>query len=199
MLTPKQHQIYQMLFKYIVQNGYAPSISEIAQAVDSRSKGYIHRQLQALEKAGKIRRTDDSQRNIELIEEEEGGGSGSLPIIGRIAAGCPIEAVEDDRNVDISGLLGGNRFVLEVKGDSMLGDNICDGDYIICERCATVDTNDIAVVLVDRSDATLKRVKDNRNGTVSLIPSNPHFSPLVYRKEEILIQGVYLGLLRLEH
>jgi len=95
-------------------------------------------------------------------------------------------------------LLKDNRFVLEVKGDSMQGDDICDGDYIICEPRSNINKDDIAVVLIDSVETTLKRIQYNQDRTVTLFASNPSYSPpMLYNNERVTIQGVYIGLLRL--
>ncbi len=199
MLTKKKDRIYQFIFRYILEHDYAPSIAEIAEGLGIKSKGHVHREIKVLEKAGLIIRTKASHRNIQLVDQDEGGTGGSLPILGHIAAGSPIEAIENNESLDIANtLLGRNRFVLKVKGDSMLGDNICDGDYIICERRHEMNQRDIAIVLINNSEATLKRLKNNANGTISLLPSNPEFPIQTYRQEAISVQGIYLGLLRLE-
>lgn len=198
MLTRKQQQTYQFIRDYITREGMAPTEAEIALGIGIQSRGVVHRYVKALEAAGLIELIANKRRNIRLIAEEE--DSAELPIIGRIAAGLPIEAMQDYRSVNLaSTLLGPNRFILEVKGDSMIGDNICDGDYIICESRSTANPSDIAVVLIAGEEASLKRVQKNSDGTVTLLPSNPHYSPMVYPAAEIQIQGIYIGLLRLEN
>lgn len=123
-------------------------------------------------------------------------------MIGRIAAGKPIEIlaeVEQER-IDVNALLANqNRFLLEVRGDSMIGDNICDGDLVICEKSSTLKKKgQIAVVIVKNTEATLKRIM-REDGKVVLIPSNPNLAPMEYEAEDIKIQGIYLGLLRLKN
>lgn len=121
-----------------------------------------------------------------------------LPIIGKIAAGNPIEPLQTSQVLDLTDLmLGPNRFVLEVIGDSMSGDNICQGYYIICERCERANGGEIVVALINSAEATLKRFRKNRDDTVTLLPSNPEHSPITYQAEQVKIQGVFLGLIRL--
>ncbi|MSP53431.1 MAG: hypothetical protein EXR81_04160 [Gammaproteobacteria bacterium] len=111
----------------------------------------------------------------------------------------PIEAIAIPEVINISKLLlGADRYLLEVKGYSMIGDNICDGDLVVCQQCDTVAEGAIAVVLIDDESATLKRVHyDEKRGTITLIPSNASLLPVEYKAERITIQGLYLGLLRL--
>jgi repressor LexA len=122
-----------------------------------------------------------------------------LPLLGCIAAGEPIDALPFNEAVNIAkSVLGKDRYLLAVKGNSMIGDNICDGDLVVCQQCDTVPEGAIAVVLVDDDSATLKRVHyDLERGTITLIPSNPALLPIEYKAERITIQGLYIGLLRL--
>ena len=160
----------------------------------------MHRYVTALADSGFIELIPNHRRNIRLIDEIDEDKKWYLPLMGKIAAGSPIEAIEDDQHIDVSKvLLGPNRFVLEVKGDSMIGDNICDGDYIICESDNKFTKNTIAVVLVDNQETTLKRIYPNEDGSVTLIPSNPTLSPAVYQQERIQVQGIYIGLFRLSY
>lgn len=196
MLTAKQHETFQFICQYIEEHGYAPTTREIAEGINIRSRGVVHRYLSALAEKGYIELVSNRHRNIKVIAPL--ASNDELPIIGAIAAGHAIEAISEPRHINISHhFLGPDRFILQVKGDSMLGDNICDGDYIICEKRMHFDKNEILVVLVEGQDATLKRVKKNSDNTVTLIPSNPNYSPVVYPSDQVEIQGVYLGLIRL--
>jgi repressor LexA len=136
-------------------------------------------------------------RNIRLNKMVE-----VLPLVGRIAAGKRREMIAEleQERIDVNALLANqNRFLLEVKGDSMIGDNICDGDLVICEKAAVLKRKgQIAVVIVKNSEATLKRIMREGNKVI-LIPSNPNLIPMEYEAEDIQIQGFYLGLLRLRN
>jgi repressor LexA len=195
MLTESQHKTLQIIRDYIIANGFAPTISEILQEMKIKSRSLIQRNLRALETAGFITLLPNKRRNIELLEEEEAG----LPLVGRIAAGQPIEAISHPEIINIPKLfLGPDRYLLEVKGDSMIGDSICDGDLVVCEYSNIAREGDIAVALIDNEAATLKRVHHNKTaGTVSLIPSNPALLPMEYQASRVTIQGLYLGLLRI--
>ena len=195
MLRETEANTLNAIKQHIQRTEFAPTISEILAILNLKSRSLIQRNLKALVEDGYIRLLPNRRRNIELVEPEKRG----LPLLGRIAAGEPIEAITDDEIIDIPNLiLGDDRYLLEVKGDSMIGDSICDGDLVICKHSNTATNDDIAVVLVDGESATLKRLRhDKNNGTIALIPSNPAFMPEEYAAERITVQGIYLGLLRL--
>ncbi len=195
-LTAKQQLAYEFIRSFILRHHYAPTDAEIATGIGIKSRGVAHRYVTALVKAGLIETTPDKRRNICLSDASH---SFHIPVIGRIAAGQPIEAIQSHEMLNVNqALLGANRFVLEVQGDSMIGDNICNGDYIICERRDAIKTGDIVVALVDNQEATLKRLEHNSDQTLSLIPSNPTMSPMRSNAEQVSVQGVYIGLLRLD-
>jgi len=197
MLTAKQYETYHFIRQYIREFGYAPTEAEIAEGIGIKSRGVVHRYVSALAEEGFITIEPGHRRNIMVTNLAE--SSTGLPILGNIAAGSPIEAIEDRRFFDISEtIVKPNRFLLEVKGDSMIGDNICNGDYVICKSANTADEGVIVVALVDNQEVTLKRIKCNKDGTVLLVPSNPKMLPMKYPADQVKIQGVYLGLLRLD-
>lgn len=197
MLTNKQKQTFDAIKSYIRTHQIAPTESELAELIGlkSRSRGVVHRYLTALCEAGLIRLVPHRRRNIELVQTWD---ENELPILGKIAAGQPIEAIATQESLNVSQtLLGENRFVLQVKGDSMVGDNICDGDFIICEQRQTANAQDIAVCLVNQEEVTLKRIKPAQSGQVTLVPSNPNLKPMNYPADQVKIQGIYVGLIRL--
>ncbi|MBL4648025.1 MAG: repressor LexA [Gammaproteobacteria bacterium] len=196
MLTAPQQATYNYIKDFIAENGYAPTTKEIAEGLNRRSRSAIHRILQALESLDFLLLLPNRRRNIRLKERLED----NLPCIeGTIAAGQPIEAISNAQPLDVNAVLAGQgRYLLEVRGDSMIGDNICDGDLVVCEKTSLVKIGQIAVVLIDNQEATLKRVFVNKSESkVTLIPSNPNMTPMEYHAEQVQIQGVYLGLLRL--
>jgi len=196
MLTASQYKTYQFIKNYIQNYGYAPTEAEIAMGIGIKSRGVVHRYVHALKDAGYIFVKPGKRRNIGLTEVTE--REYSLPLIGKIAAGKPIEAIANNEMVDLTNyLLGPNRFVLKVCGDSMIGDNIMDGDYVVCESRGTARSGEIVVALIDNQEATLKRLEKDKDNKISLIPSNPTLKPMSYEAERVNIQGVYLGLLRL--
>lgn len=200
MLTASQHKTLQIIKDYVAANGFAPTISEILTMQDVRSRSFIQRNIQALEEAGLVNLVANRRRNIELLEDRQikKEAQGGLPLVGRIAAGQPIEAISNPEMIKLPELLiGPDRYLLEVKGDSMIGDNICDGDLVICAYSDIARNGQIVVALIDNEAATLKRiVHDHQAKTVALIPSNPTLAPMEYQAERVTIQGIYLGLLR---
>lgn len=197
MLTAKQHQTYQFIQDYLSRHGYAPTESEIAAGIGIRSRGVVHRYVSALAREGLIQITSGRRRNFQLIQSEA-ANTGELPIVGTIAAGKPIEAIENHQIFSMTEKLAKpNHFILVVKGDSMIGDNICDGDFIICEKADTAKNGDIIIALIDQHEATLKRFKRHDQNQVMLIPSNPTLQPMLYNAERVTVQGIYKGLIRL--
>tara|TARA_R110000868_G_scaffold8205_3_gene42473 strand:+ start:67866 stop:68504 length:639 start_codon:yes stop_codon:yes gene_type:complete len=197
-LTESQYQTYDFIKHFIKDEGYAPTTAEITKGLGLKSRSAVHRNLQAISTEGLISLLPNRRRNIRLNETFE---DELLPLVGRIAAGQPIETIaqREQEHVNVNDILSGqDRYMLEVKGDSMLGDNICDGDLVVCQRTHDAKRGQIAVVIVNRDEATLKRVmRDTENGKVILIPSNPSHAPQEYDAANVEIQGVYLGLLRL--
>jgi repressor LexA len=200
MLTPKLQQTFHFIQDYVKKNSYAPTCSEIASGIGIKSRGVVHRYVSVLADEGLIRIVPGHRRNIELIGPEDiKSANDVLPILGDIAAGQPISAIENQEMFSFSeNLVRDNRFILNVKGDSMIGDNICDGDYVICERGNVASKGKIVVVLVENQDASLKRIKTNDNGTVALIPSNPDMKAIIYPADQVAVQGIYVGLIRME-
>lgn len=198
-LTLAQQRTYVFIKQFIAEHEYSPTVREVANGIGIKSKGVAHRYILALVDVGKIRLIHGRHRNIELIEDEmEGGHSSQIPFLGKIAAGQPIEAITSHEMLDVQALFSGpNRYALRVKGDSMIDEGIFDGDVVICEHCQAANDGDIVVALVDEGEATLKRFKNNRNGTLSLIPANSTLSPMIFEAERVKIQGRFVGLLRL--
>jgi len=198
MLTETQDEIYQFIKHYILSNGYAPTEATILKRHPQlTSHRAVREALKALIGYGLLEKHANRRRNITLTDAHRLSFK-QLPIIGKIAAGMPIEPLETDEVLDLGDLLlGPNRYVLQVIGDSMSGDNICDGDYIICERRETASDGAIVVAQVNDKETTLKRIKRNQDKTITLLSSNPDTTPLVYPANQVKIQGVYLGLIRL--
>jgi repressor LexA len=196
MSTRLQQKIYCFITEFIEEYGYSPSFEEIAVGVgiSARSVSLVSRCVHALVEEGKLIFYKKGHRNIKLPTPS----SFSLPVLGRIAAGSPIEAIHDYRAIDIGWVLqGDSHFVLEVKGDSMIEEGILDGDLVICKQAVTAKEGDIVVALIDQNDTTLKRISYQVKGMVTLIPENPHLKPKAYSPHRVQIQGVFVGLLRL--
>lgn len=197
MLDRKQQELYLFIRKHILQHGYAPTETEVIKALDlPRSQRTVNRYIQTLVDRGYLSRLSGKKRSLQLTENIV--PQRLLTITAQIAAGNPIEPVHSQRVLDLTDLLlGSNRFVLEVVGNSMEGDNICNGDYIICERRGRAKDDEIVVALIKNTEMTLKRIQYNEDGTITLLSSNPSQPPMVHNANEVTIEGVYLGLIRL--
>lgn len=199
MLTLAQRKTEEFIRKFFAEKGYAPTASEIAEGIGIKSRGVVHRYLKALAEAGRIALTPKRHRNIKLLEpiQELFSGMGSLPLLGSIAAGRPIEAVQQNETIDVASIfLGANRYALIVKGDSMIDEGILDGDIVVCQKSETANDGQIVVALIDQEEATLKRLQRNVDATVTLHPANSKLKPMIYPSERVTIQGIYIGLVR---
>lgn len=195
MLTPRQQQTLEFIRTYIAQHAHAPSLAEIAAGIGSTSAALAHRYTLALAEAGEINLLPGRKRAIELPEKKR--RAHVLPLIGKIAAGRPIEALPDTDEIDLSEFfMGLNRFVLRVQGDSMVDDGILDGDMVIVEKRTTANNGEIVVALIDGTDATLKRFQLNRDDSVTLRPANATMQPLRLSTQRVQIQGVVVAQMR---
>jgi repressor LexA len=195
MLTPTQDRTLTFIRRYLKRRGYAPSLIEIAEGIGITSKGTAHRHVQALAEAGVIRLIAGRKRGIELVDEETLSKT-SLPLLGRIAAGQPIEAIAGQERLELNDLFGPDRYALQVKGDSMIDVGILDGDLAVIERCDTADDGAIVVALIDNEEATLKRLRRLKSGRIKLIAENPDIPPMIYAAKRVRIQGVLVCLIR---
>lgn len=196
MLTLGQRRTYEFIKQFLDEHEYAPTAAEIAAGTGIKSRGVVHRYLKALAAAGKIHLTPKRHRNISLINEVVTGWK-SLPLMGSIAAGRPIEAIADADPVDISKVfLGDQRYALKVRGDSMVDEGIFDGDIVVCEQADQATNGQIVVAIIDNEEATLKRLEKRYDGKVVLHPANERLEPMIYDASRVTIQGIYVGLLR---
>ena len=195
MLTKGQKRIWDFIQSYVQTHACAPTISEITDGIGLKSRSAVHRAVQAISTEGLINIIPNKRRNILLQASNHEIG---LPLVGRIAAGEPIEAIEQQEYIDINALFTGeDRYLLKVKGDSMIGDNICDGDYVVCEKAETARDGSIVVALIDRVEATLKRLFRQKDNSIILQPSNPQLKPMHYPAHRVQVQGLFVGLFRL--
>ena len=199
MLTDRQRQVYDFIHAYVERHGYAPKLREIARHLGISSRGSVHRYVHAVADAGLIRIDPEHARGVRLRAKTPRSTARrfSLPLLGRIAAGQPIEAVPGEDEIDLSEFfVGPNRFVLRVYGDSMIEDGILDGDMVIVEKRDTADNGEIVVALIDNQEATLKRLQRNRDGSITLRPANGRMPPMRYSAARVRIQGVVVGQFR---
>lgn len=198
MLSKRQQDAYQFIRDFIFRHGHGPVLEEIAQGMGIHSRGTIHRYVQALSDAGLIEVEAGRHRGIRLGNEaEEVLNRTSLPLVGRIAAGHPIEAITGQDRIDLSDFfMGPNRFVLKVQGDSMIEAGILDGDMVIVEKADTAKDGDIVVALIDNEVATLKALYRNEDGSLTLKPANSLLPPFRYPADRVLIQGIVVGQMR---
>jgi repressor LexA len=195
-LTRSQLKTLEFIRSFIAKHNYAPTNDQIATGIDISSRGVAYRNVKALREAGFIDLTPKRHRNIQLTEDT--AALNTIPLVGRIAAGEPIEAVVDNEMIDVSSIfLGENRYALRVCGDSMIDEGILDGDLVVCRRADIAQSGQIVVALVDQSQATLKRISFPGEGMVRLLPANRDYLPQEYPSDRVQVQGIYLGLLRL--
>ncbi len=196
-MTPLQHKICSFIREYLEQQGYSPSLTEIAAGIgiSPNSISLISRNIHALVAAGELKFHRKGYRNIQVPTDDDR----SLPVVGRIAAGTPIEAIEyKQQHIDFGALFkSAEHFMLEVKGDSMVEEGILDGDFVICRPAQQAREGEIVVALIDEQDATLKRLSYKIPERITLIPANPTLKPKAYLPHRVQIQGVFVGLLRL--
>ena len=203
-LTKRQKEVLNYLVTFMDKQGYAPSFEEIAHALRLTSLATVHKHLSTLEKKGFIRRGYNQSRAIEVMQlprpvrtEILDRHVVELPLAGRIAAGRPLEAVEDQEAISLGDFTRGqNNFVLQVKGDSMREDHILDGDYIVVEQTHVANPGEIVVALVGEDEATVKRFYRESGGKIRLQPANSQMAPIVVPAQDVRIQGRVVGVLR---
>lgn len=223
MLTKKQHELLLFIHKRLSEDGVSPSFDEMKDALQLASKSGVHRLVSALEERGFIRRLAHRARALEVLKmpdsaapkaggnvveadfrrsrtsEHEAGIE--VPVLGRIAAGVPIEAIQhevDRLSVPAAMVSGGEHFALEVRGDSMIDAGILEGDLVIIRRADTANTGDIVVALVHDQEATLKKLR-KKGGSIALEAANPAYETRIFGPGEVKVQGRLVGLIRRYH
>jgi repressor LexA len=197
-LTPRQRQVYDFLCRFIESKHYAPTIAEIREQFGLSSPATVHQLLLALEREGLITRIPHASRGIEIVRREGQEQALEIPLLGLVAAGQPIEAILSNEVISIpADMLGrGRTFALRVRGDSMIDENIADGDYVIVESRQTAANGQVVVALVDGAEATVKRFYQEAN-QVRLEPANAAYSPIVVSPaDRVRVQGAVVGLIR---
>lgn len=203
-LTKRQKEVLDYLVAFISKHGYSPSFEEIGKALKLTSLATVHKHIGTLERKGFIRRGYNQSRSIEVQQlpkpvrqEVIDRQVHELPLVGRIAAGRPLEAVEDRETISLGDFARArNTFVLQVKGDSMVEDHILDGDFIVVEQSQVANPGEIVVALVGGEDATLKRYYRESGGRIRLQPANAEMAPIVVPATDVKIQGRVIGVLR---
>ena len=197
-LTKRQREILDFLQAFLEEHGYAPSYEEVARHFGYGALATVHEHLENLKRKGYIRKGYNASRSIELVP----AGVPSvveLPLLGNVAAGLPIEAVPEQETLAVPDYLvgrGGESYVLRVKGDSMIDEQIRDGDYIVVEARATAENGEMVVALVDGESATVKKFYREPDGRIRLQPANPEMPPLYFDPASVRIQGVVVGVIR---
>jgi repressor LexA len=199
-VTAKQRRVYEFIRRYIDSNHEPPTIAEIGRQFQLSSSASVHAILVALEREGLIKRIPNVSRGIEIVQQKGGGDDddGEIPLLGTVAAGQPIEAILTHDTVavpkDLQGR--GRTFALRVRGDSMIEENIQDGDIIIVASQKTAENGQVVVALIDGNYATVKKFYREPE-FIRLEPANPQFKPIFIKTpERIQIQGVVRGLIR---
>ncbi len=198
-VTPRQLEILQLIQNYRMQHGYSPTMQEIGDHL-GLTKVTVFEHVGALEKKGLLSRgAKHSARSLQLSDDvelpDQQDMENKLPLAGRIAAGNPIEAVERPETIDLRDMFpaNGNTFVLEVSGDSMVEDHICNGDLVICQQRNTARNGETVVALLPDGDATLKKMY-REDGRVRLQPANEKYDPIYV--DDVTVQGVVIGVIR---
>jgi len=202
-LTKRQRQVLDFIAHFVDDNGYCPSYEEIARGLDLASLATVHKHISVLDSKGYLKRGFNQSRSLELapkfLQEQRRSRPApmEIPLLGRIAAGSPVESVEQKEVLNLADFAGnGNTFALEVRGNSMIDDHICDGDLILLERVSEAHDGEIVVALVGGSETTLKRFYRQSADTIRLQPANAALKPILAPARDVEIQGRLLAVLR---
>ncbi|MGO9260539.1 MAG: transcriptional repressor LexA [Bryobacteraceae bacterium] len=202
-LTKRQKQVLDFIAGFLDENGYCPSFEEIAKGLQLASLATVHKHISVLESKSYLKRGFNQSRSLELtskyVQEQRRPRPAALeiPLLGRIAAGAPVESVEQREVLNFADFAGNHdTFALEVRGNSMIEDHICDGDLILLERVAQAHDGDIVVALVAGMETTLKRIYRDPGDMVRLQPANAALQPTVVPAADVQIQGRLLAVLR---
>src|SRR5947199_9624333 len=198
-LTPRQTDVIVAIRNYRHLHGYAPTMQELADQLGT-SKVTIFEHVGALEKKRVLRRDKHKARSLELVSDErlpDEDRATKLPLLGNIAAGSPIEAVENREELDLEQMFHAKNgvYVLRVRGESMIDDHLCDGDYVVIERRESARNGEQDVALIDDQEATLKRCY-KEGSKIRLQPANAAMEPRIVDADRCRVQGVVIGVLR---
>src|SRR5579872_3059268 len=202
-ITRRQRELYDFISDFVQKNGYSPSFDEIREGMGLNSLATVHKHVTNLEKKGLLTRDYNRSRSIDLLPPKgrlkqamSVNTTMVLPLMGRIAAGQPIEAIENPETISLADFVRSKEvFVLEVRGDSMQDEAILDGDYVLVEKLKTAHNGDIVVAIVNKDDATLKRFY-REGDNIRLQPSNVNMQPIIVPAADVDVQGRVIGVLR---
>jgi repressor LexA len=205
-LTKRQKQVVDFLAEFVETNGYSPSYEEIASALNLASLATVHKHISALETKNYVSRSFNQSRSLAVqpkyLEEyrrqkRDHRPAFEIPLLGRIAAGVPVESYASQEKLNFADFVGHSEtYALEVRGDSMIEDHICSGDYVLVERTDQVRDGEIVVALVDGTETTLKRFYREPNDMVRLQPANASMQPIMVASSALQLQGRVLAILR---
>lgn len=203
-LTRRQQEIYQYLQDHIPNMPHPPTLDELCSHLGLKSRGSLHKQIQALIAAGLIEPMNNMRRGVRLVQQDvvpdAANHANNLPLYGTIAAGQPIEAINNPDTIEVPSNLRTEKpcYVLNVKGNSMVEEGILDGDWVVIEQRDQARNGEIVVALIDESEATLKRL-EQQDGQVILHPANGNMQAMYYHASQVRIQGVLIGQMRRYH
>jgi len=198
-LTKRQSEILKYLQEHIRDRGYAPSFEEIAEHFSFQSLATVHEHLTNLERKGYIHRTHNESRAIEVLPPKGQSGATEIPLLGRVAAGSPIESIMTNETIAVPDQLlprRGPNYALQVQGESMIDEHIMDGDFVVVHGKQAADNGEMVIALVNGSEATVKRFYREQGGWIRLQPANPTMQPLFFDPSQVQVQGVVVGMMR---
>jgi repressor LexA len=198
-LTRKQREILDYVTAAIERLGFAPSFEEIAEHFGYQSLATVHEHLTNLERKGYIRRSHNESRSIEVLPPRGSSGATEIPLLGTVAAGYPIESVMSGEVVPVPDAMlprRGPNYALRVRGESMIDEHIQDGDMVVVTGRESADNGEMVIALVNGNEATVKRFYREPGGWIRLQPANTRMHPMRYQENDVLIQGVVVGVIR---
>ena len=198
-LTKRQREILDFLSSYVDDRGYAPSFEEIAAKFSYSSLATVHEHLSNLERKGYIKRSFNESRAIEILPSDVNPRAIDLPLLGLVAAGMPIEAALHNETVSVPDDFvrrGGQHYVLRVRGNSMIDEQIRDGDFVVIQERRSADNGEMVIALIDETSATVKKFYRERDGRIRLQPANETLAPIYVHENDVTIQGIVVGVLR---
>jgi repressor LexA len=198
-LTKRQREILSYLTSYSEANGYAPSFEEIAETFSYSSLATVHEHLSNLQRKGYIKRSYNESRAIEILPTEASPRAVELPLMGSVAAGMPIEAVMHGETLTVPDSFirrNGSHYVLRVRGNSMIDEQIRDGDFVVVNERQSADNGEMVIAMLNGDSATVKKYYRERDGRIRLQPANEAMQPIYVHENDISIQGIVVGVLR---